>query len=886
MAAFQLDLKINGVDQSLKSINDLEAGLKASKEELSGLATGSKEFEAAASNIRKIDSALKDVKLQTEGVNTKQLAGSFAKLGETVAGSFAVATNAAELFGLKNTALADAQVKAQQAIAVVLGARAIAEGVVEGRAAARFLVEKASVALSEIQIALTEEQTVATVAQATATEAATTAQLALNLAMKAAPYALVAAALIAVVAALIDTGDETENLEREVKTLDKTLKDLNESYDKTISKSNDLFDAIAKLTDQNGKLNSEYSAYLIELAKGAGLTEAQANEYLNQGVEVLKLNTEIGNLKKQQQDLQTSTAALTGEQANANAQMVTAGSNVNMMAAATTNLVSAQTNQLNTHKLTIEEIKKEITQLELTKEAEGELSDESRVRLESLQVILSSKTKEVEVTDKIRILELQLAAKIKADADENAKKREETQNKLSKLIQKSNLDIAASAQETEFKLREIRAQGIEDVELREKTLLQIQRDRQAAAIENAKVLAQIEAGESFKGNAKAIATAKAQIAKQAREEEKNQKKINDEEDIQAEAEKNKKIAEIDAILKREIGYGDFNLSDRRKKLNLEDFNFYNDLIAKRVANDLASGEITLTQQKSLLDRQLGLQIQGIQNERDLKKEELDFQREEDLKTAEEQLAQGVITKDQYELTISGIKANYRNLNEQADIESSDRVAEARIANALKVQDEENRLRNANFQSASQATKALQGLSDTFFAIKFANTKKASKEEEKAARAQFKINKALAITSTVISTIQGVMNALSERSAIPQPYGTILKAITAVAVGAAGAANVAKIAGQQFEGPFAATADTGNIASATGAATSETPSQSAITQASTGGFTAFSPNAVTPSGGTTVGDTGSTGPTRVYVLESDITNTQKKVTVQEANSTFG
>src|SRR5574343_127314 len=153
MAQFQLDLKINGVDTTINSINELEEALKASKAEMSSLALGTKEFENAASNIRKIDGALKEVKLQTEGVNTKQLAGSFAKLGETVAGSFAIATNAAELFGSKSEDVSKAQVKAQQAIAVVMGARAVAADSEEGKAAARLLVDKATLVTTNLMTA-------------------------------------------------------------------------------------------------------------------------------------------------------------------------------------------------------------------------------------------------------------------------------------------------------------------------------------------------------------------------------------------------------------------------------------------------------------------------------------------------------------------------------------------------------------------------------------------------------------------------------------------------------------------------------------------------------------------------------------------------------------
>ena len=105
--------------------------------------------------------------------------------------------------------------------------------------------------------------------------------------------------------------------------------------------------------------------------------------------------------------------------------------------------------------------------------------------------------------------------------------------------------------------------------------------------------------------------------------------------------------------------------------------------------------------------------------------------------------------------------------------------------------------NATLDIAQTTTQSLSSLSDLYFAVKSANTKKGSAEDLANAKKQFKINKALSITSAVISGIQGVVNALSAQSVVPEPFGTVLKVATAVGVGLAAAANVAKIAGTQF-----------------------------------------------------------------------------------------
>lgn len=210
MADFQLNLNINGVDTAVASVEDLEAALKATKTEMNTLQIGSEAFNVAAANAQKLDSALKNVKLATEGVDTKQLAGSFAKLGETVVGGFAIATNAISIFGKENEAVSAAAVKAQQAIAIVMGARAIAEGVVEGRVAARLILEKVSVANTTLMTTLFSAEAASLAAVAVANGEATVAQYALNVAMELNPIGLVIAAVTALVGAYYFLADSEE----------------------------------------------------------------------------------------------------------------------------------------------------------------------------------------------------------------------------------------------------------------------------------------------------------------------------------------------------------------------------------------------------------------------------------------------------------------------------------------------------------------------------------------------------------------------------------------------------------------------------------------------------------------------------------------------------
>ena len=67
------------------------------------------------------------------------------------------------------------------------------------------------------------------------------------------------------------------------------------------------------------------------------------------------------------------------------------------------------------------------------------------------------------------------------------------------------------------------------------------------------------------------------------------------------------------------------------------------------------------------------------------------------------------------------------------------------------------------------------------------------------RRMFQISKGISIAQTTISTYQGIVNALSAKSLVPEPLGQAFKVANAIAIGAAGAANIAQIASTGFQG---------------------------------------------------------------------------------------
>lgn len=151
--------------------------------------------------------------------------------------------------------------------------------------------------------------------------------------------------------------------------------------------------------------------------------------------------------------------------------------------------------------------------------------------------------------------------------------------------------------------------------------------------------------------------------------------------------------------------------------------------------------------------------------------------------------------------------------------------------------------------------------------KEAAIKNVNKTSVRLEKAQFERNKALNTVSAIMNTYEGITAALKKEP----PYSYILAAITA----AFGFAKVAAIQRQKFE-------------------PSEDSSSSSISGSDSGSdgnyvssIPSFNGPAVFNAGNTQPQNSGNTQPQQVYVLESDITKTQKRVSVIEQRaSLFG
>jgi len=158
------------------------------------------------------------------------------------------------------------------------------------------------------------------------------------------------------------------------------------------------------------------------------------------------------------------------------------------------------------------------------------------------------------------------------------------------------------------------------------------------------------------------------------------------------------------------------------------------------------------------------------------------------------------------------------------------------------------------------------------------------QQNAVAEKTFKTQKALRISNTIISGIQGALDAYASAQSLPFGAGAIVGPILAAAVAATTAIAVRNIAKTKFS-------PAGGASNATTSFSSQSANIPQIGGGSqfgqSGGFTSFNTqNIGTPQQQSTQTENPPTQTEqRVYVVESDITSTQRRVRVLEGQSTF-
>lgn len=179
-------------------------------------------------------------------------------------------------------------------------------------------------------------------------------------------------------------------------------------------------------------------------------------------------------------------------------------------------------------------------------------------------------------------------------------------------------------------------------------------------------------------------------------------------------------------------------------------------------------------------------------------------------------------------------------------------------------------------------------------IQIENKKNALIEKEK--KKEFEKQKKLRIASATIDMIQGAVAAFAGAFQLGPIAGPIVGSILAASVLAFGAVNISKIAKQKYEGGGAGGGgESATIPSIPSPSTGDVAPT--IVDALRGGDSArtslFGVNTGAVGGASNIeglgqpaGGGGTSGPQRVYVVESDISSVQNRVNVIQADSTIG
>jgi len=246
-------------------------------------------------------------------------------------------------------------------------------------------------------------------------------------------------------------------------------------------------------------------------------------------------------------------------------------------------------------------------------------------------------------------------------------------------------------------------------------------------------------------------------------------------------------------------------------------------LADIAANNKAQEEQALSDLKNLLALRLEVTAQGSEEQLNARLNQLETEKQLELQKYAEGTEERILLEQKFQERKDDLQREFRMKQIKEDLDT-----------------------------ASNSISALQGLSDTFFAIQQANQKEGSEEAERNAKKQFQINKSLQIGAAVVNGLQSILAITS----VPDFTLGIATATRIAAQIALNGATIAKIAAQQYKSSNSGGNNNVQAPRAnTPNANTPTPQQAAL-PGQDGTF-------IKPDN-------------KVYVLESDITKTQDRV----------
>lgn len=283
--------------------------------------------------------------------------------------------------------------------------------------------------------------------------------------------------------------------------------------------------------------------------------------------------------------------------------------------------------------------------------------------------------------------------------------------------------------------------------------------------------------------------------------------------------------------------------------------------AKQLAEGLAAGVITQEEYKAA---QLVLEDEYSAKLKEVEEARTQLVKDEEKKRFDARIASAeqVIEITQQSLnTLSAINDAVNQAQENQILE-----AQAQAEEQKSIYDKQQAEELANTALTEEQRKAIE---DKYNKLRYQAELKAFNEEDKLKKQQFERDKAFKIAQIAIDTASAITKAIATYGPPPNPL-----AIFGIAsAGAIGIAQAAAVAATQYKSGTPPSLGSAGGASMTGAGAST--------------FTAANTNTQQTNLSDILGQGGSNQGTmnKVYVLESDITTTQNKVSVQEQLSTY-
>jgi len=282
-----------------KNIKELQGRIEELRNTIEGAPLGSEDFERLTGQLSNASSEMKVLEKNMEGLEPQQKAEAFLKMGEGIAGAFAVGQGAMGLMGVESENLEKIQVKVQSAIAIATGVRMMSEAALMAATAKRVIAEKAGLVATKAAMVITKANTIANIAAAVAQKVLSFAIGTSTVALHALKVAIAATGIGALVIGVVSLVSAMSSWFSSSEETSGSTSNLSDEMDRLKEKIKGTLDASREYSDRKREIknaDNEHEAALLKLN----------NRLEDQVKETNSLNNVYATLKANYKSMQKS----------------------------------------------------------------------------------------------------------------------------------------------------------------------------------------------------------------------------------------------------------------------------------------------------------------------------------------------------------------------------------------------------------------------------------------------------------------------------------------------------------------------------------------------------------------------------------------------------